>query len=163
MTRRALEILRDHDIPFQILTKGGMRASRDFDLYGPHDAFATTLTFAANNRSLEYEPNAPPPADRILAIEQAKMKGLQTWVSLEPVIDPAQSLACIEKTHAFVDHYKIGVLNHARSRIDWRAFGIRAIELCERYGVTYFIKHDLAKCLEGVEYHSTDLRRVKRS
>lgn len=163
VTRKAIKILREHNIPFQVLTKGGIRAARDFDLYGPNDAFATTLTFAANHRSLEFEPNAPLPSDRIRAIDMAKREGLTTWVSLEPVIDPQQSLACIEKTHDFVDHYKIGVLNHAKSHTDWRAFGIRAIELCEQYGVTYFIKHDLAQHLGGVDYHSTDLRRVKRS
>ena len=47
-TREVIIILKDNNIPFQILTKGGLRARRDFDLYGPDDAFATTLTFINN-------------------------------------------------------------------------------------------------------------------
>ena len=46
-TREIIKILREFDIPFQVLTKGGMWASRDFKLYGPHDAFGSDICWAA--------------------------------------------------------------------------------------------------------------------
>jgi len=162
LTRQVLQILKRHHIPFQVLTKGGMRAARDFDLYDKYDAFATTMTFLNPGDSAEWEPFAAPPAERIEAIKAAKEKGIQTWVSLEPVIDTLQSSETIWQTHEFVDHYKIGKWNYdERSKIiDWRQFGIMAIGLCEQFGKTYYVKNDLAKYLNGVKFTNTDTRIV---
>jgi DNA repair photolyase len=165
VTREALEILREHDIPFQILTKGGTRACSDFYLYGPHDAFAATMTFRSESDSEQEEPGAALPGERMVATLNAHHRNIETWVSLEPVIDPAQSLEIIHEAHEYVDLYKIGVLNHdaARSaKIDWRAFGKAAIELCEKYGKRYYVKADLAKHLDGIPFTNTDTRTVTR-
>ena len=165
LSRKILEILREHDIPFQVLTKGGTRAVEDFDLYGPHDAFATTMTFLRASDSAEYEPSAAPPENRILAMRIARDRDLETWVSLEPVLDPAQSLRIIEQWYTVVDLFKIGKLNHDNARereIDWRAFGMEAIALCERYGKPYYVKSDLARYLKGVRFTNTDTRTVGR-
>jgi len=165
ITRRVLEVLREHDVPFQVLTKGGTRACRDYELYGPRDAVAATLTFVDDRASRKYEPHAALPGDRMLALQIAHRAGIETWASLEPVVDPEQSLQLIDLTHEYVSLYKIGVLNHdARARlIDWRAFGEAAIARCERYGVRYYVKTDLAKHLDGISYTSEDTRRVKRA
>lgn len=162
VTRKVIEILRQFDIPFQVLTKGGTRAARDFELYGPNDAFATTLTFLDENQSREYEPNAAIPRSRILAIQMAKQRGIQTWVSLEPVIDAEQSLEIIRQTHKFVDLYKIGILNHRRSEINWRKFGKKAIDLCRELKTDYYVKRDLAKYLDGFTFCNVDTRKIKR-
>jgi len=143
-----------------------MRAVGDFDLYGPHDAFATTMTFIKWRDSAEAEPQAAPPIHRIGSLVQAhQCFRIQTWVSLEPVLDPEQSLKIIEETWNFVDLYKIGKLNHDKQRedrIDWRAFGMEAIALCEKYGRRYYIKSDLAGYLKGVRFTNTDTRTVDR-
>lgn len=164
ITRKAIKILRANDVPFQILTKGGMRAARDFDLYGPYDAFGTTLTFLDDEDSLLYEPNAALPADRIKAITTAKEHGIETSVSLEPVISPGQSLEIIRQTHTIVDYYRIGKLNHCDKLTAqaWRRFGIGAIQLCRKFNVDYYIKKDLARYLDGVHFFNTDRRKVKR-
>jgi len=163
LTRRVILILKKHSIPIQVLTKGGMRAARDFDLYDKYDAFATTMTFLDPALSAEWEPGAALPAERIDAIKTAKEKGLQTWVSLEPVIDSAQSLEIIKQTHEVGDHYKSGKWNHdARAKkIDWRAFGKMAISLCEEYGKTYYVKRDLARYLNNWPFTNTDTRIIK--
>lgn len=160
ITREVIKALREHDVPFQALTKGGMRAARDFDLYGPRDAFAATLTCMDAAMSSKYEPRAASPEDRMHALATAHDKGIETWASLEPVLDPAQSLAIIDETHTYVDLYKIGVLNHSRPEraVDWRAFGAEAIRRCEQYGVRYYVKDDLAKHLSGIPYKSEDTR-----
>jgi len=164
ITRRVIEILRENDIPFQILTKGGTRACRDFELYGPHDVFAATLTFLNESNSRKWEPHAAIPRSRILALEMAKQKGIETWVSLEPVIDPYQSLKIIRQTHQLVDHFKIGKWNYdERARdINWRYFGIKAIELCRDCETDYYIKEDLAMYLDGIHFHNVDKRKVNR-
>ena len=161
VTRKVIVILRDNRIPFQVLTKGGIRAVRDFDLYGANDAFATTLTYLQDDgRTLEAEPGAALPSDRIEAIRQAHERGIETWVSLEPVLDPDESIAIIAVTYNFVDLYKIGRLNHIANDTDWRAFGYAAVEMCEKLGKRYYVKNDLAACMKGIKFHSTDTRRV---
>ena len=145
LTRRAIQILHRHGLKVEILTKGGTRAARDFDLLGSGDAFASTLTFLDCDMSREWEPNAADPDDRIAAIREAHARGIPTWVSLEPVIDPRQSLEIIIKTHPYVNLFKVGTLNHHHltKTIDWRTFGRRAKALLEKLGKDYYIKDDL--------------------
>ena len=74
---------------------------------------------------------------------------MPTWVSLEPVLEPAASLEIIRETAPYVNLFKVGKLNYhpmARS-IDWRAFGLAAIALLESLGKPYYIKKDLAAYL----------------
>ena len=162
-TRALLEILRQNKIPFTTLTKAGKRATRDLDLFGPDDMFGMTLTFIDLEKSIQVEPYAALPDDRITALKTAYNAGIRTWVSLEPVIDPAQSLELIRRTYKFVTHYKIGKLNHHKCTItagQWRQFGIAAINLCRKYHVSYYIKTDLAAYLNGVDFENTDTRIV---
>ena len=161
-TREVIKILREFDIPFQVLTKGGTWAVRDFQYYGQYDAFGTTMTFLDENKSRKHEPHAALPADRIEAIIEAKKAGVETWVSLEPVIDAKESLDIIRQTHEHVDLFRIGKLNHKRSDINWRDFGQQAIELCRDFGTDYYVKRDLAQHLSGISFCGIDKRKVKR-
>jgi len=159
LTREVIQILRQNHIPFQVLTKSH-DAIWNFDLYGRLDAFGVTLTFL-DKRWKEWEPKASEPALRMVTLQQAKQLGIETWVSLEPVIDPDQSLKIIEETQDFVDLYKIGILNYVTppNLIDWRAFGREAIALCEVLAKPYWIKSDLAQHLGGISFINTDNRR----
>jgi DNA repair photolyase len=145
LTRRVISLLHDAGYPVHILTKGGKRACRDFDLLKHNgDAFASTLTFINPELSLQYEPGAALPEDRIAAIKNAHNNGIRTWVSLEPVIDVEQTLDLIEITHSFVDHFKIGKLNYIKSSINWRAFGFKVLAIMEAMNKSYYIKDDLS-------------------
>ena len=161
ITRRALAMLRTDGIPFTVLTKSGERALRDKDIYGPNDAFGSTLTFTSAQDSRKWEPNAALPADRMLTLKKFHEAGIHTWVSLEPVIDPEQTLDLIKLTHGFVDHYKVGKLNYVQSEVDWRLFGARVIRMLEEYGKKYYIKADLAKYLVGIPFTNTDNRSTQ--
>ena len=147
ITRQSLKILNKHDLNFCILSKGGSRALRDIDLYKPGDSFASTLTFVDDDKSLYREPGASLPNDRISTIQEFHKSGIETWVSLEPVIEPKQSIESIYRTADFVDLYKVGRMNHhiVGNEIDWRKFGIEATELLESIGKHYYVKQDLAK------------------
>lgn len=149
LTRQAIRVLHNHQIPIQILTKGGLRATRDFDLLGPDDAFAVTLTFTDDAASIHFEPDAALPDDRIASLRAAKIAGIKTWVSLEPVINPLQSLELIKRTHEFVDLFKVGKLNYhpLAKRINWKKFALAAIDTLKRYNCQYYLKQDLRDLL----------------
>lgn len=149
LTRQAITVLHRYNIPVQILTKGGNRATRDFDLLTPQDYFAATLTFISEELSLEYEPLAAPPSERIAALSYAKRLGVQTWVSLEPVINPEASLDLIAITHDFVDLFKVGKLNYhpLAGKIDWHKFAADAVATLKKYGCRYYLKKDLERYL----------------
>jgi len=157
LTRDAIELLHSYEMPVTILTKGGFRSTVDFDLFQPGDQYATTLTFMDVALQEKYEPGAAPMADRIAALQQAHDGGIFTWVSLEPVICPRQTLQLIHETADFVDHYKVGILNHndpdsptyipeARN-IDWELFGMEVVSLFSRMRKSYYIKDDLRRCM----------------
>jgi DNA repair photolyase len=159
LTRKVLEIFKEYHVNFSILTKGGMRAARDFDLYKTGDSFGSTLTFTETDDSRKWEPNAAIPMNRIAALNYAHKQGIKTWVSMEPVLDPEQTLELISLTHEFVDLYKVGKLNSDNCRgsehyeelkrieksINWKNFGERAESLLKGYGKQYYIKEDLRK------------------
>lgn len=157
VTRQAITILHQTGHTVCVLTKGGERALRDLALFGPGDAFATTLTWLDNKRSLEWEPNAALPYDRIATIQAFHAAGIKTWVSLEPVLNPTVALSAIRQTHKFVDLYKIGKLNYhpLAKEIDWRKFGMAVIDLLRQLDKPYYIKRDLAKHLPADYFRMT--------
>ena len=158
ITRYVIQTLQLYGFKVIILTKGGHRAMRDFDLLVPgEDQFATTLTFTNLEDSLAWEPGAAPPMERIESLEEAHRRGIRTWVSLEPVIYPSQTLALIQTTSEFVDHYKVGTLNyagklpaHLKARVNgtnWAEFGSEVVTLLRTLGKSFYIKNDLKKYL----------------
>lgn len=161
LTRAAIQILHDNGLGVAILTKGGYRATRDFDLLNRGDLFGTTLTFVDPKRSRSWEPRAAIPADRRYSLIQAKSRGIGTWVSCEPVIDPQETLQLIEQTAEYVDVFKVGTLNYVgnlphefrKPRIDWKTFAQNVVILLDRLGANYYIKEDLARYIgkpEGI-------------
>lgn len=147
ITKQAIELFRAYDIRFQILTKGGMKAARDFYLYKKGDAFATTLTFLDTEKSLHYEPGAALPEDRIKALKYAKRFNIETWVSFEPVIEPEETFKLIDLTYKFTDLYKIGKINNYNTglTVDWKQFTLDVIEKLKSLNKEYFIKDSLKK------------------
>lgn len=149
ITRGALQMLKSYGYRVHILSKGGELCQRDFDLLGERDAFATSLTFTSDDLSKIWEPGAALPIQRYRNLIAAHKMGIPTWVSLEPVMAPPETLDIIEETHSFVGHYKVGKLNyhsHEKS-IDWAVFARKAVEQLDRLGCTYYVKSDLARYL----------------
>ena len=99
--------------------------------------------------SLEWEPGAALPMERVETLKIANAIGVKTWVSLEPVLYPEQTLNLIDMTHKFVDEFKVGKLNYhpKAAAIDWRQFGMNVIAKLESLGKKYYIKDDLKKFL----------------
>jgi len=148
ITRDAIKIILASGNTVNILTKGGRRAEFDFDiLAGTNSKVGATLTFYNRPISLQWEPNASEPYRRVMMLETAKKLDIETWASIEPVIDPEQSLKIMDFAAPFVDTFKIGRWNHDKraNAIDWPKFIEDAVELCERHGKKYVLKEDLLK------------------
>lgn len=146
LTRPALEVIQDHGMGVCTLTKGGSRALRDIDIFRPNrDAFASTLTSLDDSFSLKWERGAALPADRIATLRTFHEHGIFTWVSLEPTLDTASSLAIIQHTRGFIDLYKIGRANYLpmTDTTNWEDYTMRILDLVNRLGVRHYIKKDL--------------------
>ena len=150
LTREALEILVENNVRFAVLTKGGMRAVRDFDLYADGmGTFGTSLSFSWASNSRMWEPWAAGVADRVDAIIRAHEMGIATWLSIEPVIDPLEACMLVEHQEHHIDEFRVGKLNHHphAATVDWQAFALEVRETLERTGKRYLIKKDLAAYL----------------
>lgn len=169
-----IDALHHAGLGVALLTKAGKRSIVDLDRLGPADAMAVTITVLEDEDAKRWEPYAARPMERLEALKEFHARGIPTWMSLEPVIDPGQSLAAISNTHSFVDVFKVGRMNHCGSlpegfrsevmSIDWEKFGVEAIQRLEILGYRrihnpdeavnggsdnklYYVKKDLVKCL----------------
>lgn len=146
-TRDIIDIILNSDNAVNILTKGGTRAERDFDmLVTAHgNKVGATLTFYDEELSREWEPEAAAPINRVEMLRTAKEAGIMTWASIEPVIIPKESLKIMELALPYVDEFKIGKWNHdkAANAIDWKQFALEAIYLMEKNKKRYMLKDDL--------------------
>jgi DNA repair photolyase len=147
-TREVVKLLKQHGNHVQILTKGGDRARRDFDLLDGNDWFGVTYAGYKNNfQQPREEPNADLPIHRIWTLNDAHGLGIKTWVSIEPVLDPENAIRCLDYSD-FIDRFMIGKMNHQRSAVPWKAFGRRAESICIQRGLNYYIKASLRAEME---------------
>lgn len=148
LTRSAIHAFISHDTNFAILTKGGKRSERDFDLLAEHPdlcRYGVTLVFSSDDDSLKYEPNAAPTSERIEVLRKAHDMGIPTWVSFEPVWYASDFVCLLKQVRDIADEVRIGKLNyhpHAKE-INWKEFKNEAVKWCEKYGINYKLKNDL--------------------
>lgn len=145
-TREIIQAIKNAGAHVQILTKGGERAIRDFDLLDSEDSFG--ITFSGDGLA---EPLARPQIERIATLTMAAQQGVKTWVSFEPALDPMAVLGAIVKIPELVSKdtlLKIGKLNHYKSETNWKYFGLEAERICKEKGWNYYIKEDLRKEME---------------
>jgi DNA repair photolyase len=154
ITRRCLEIANRCKLKIKILTKSKL-ALRDIDLFqefGNRIRVGMTLTFIDEKKSREWEPGASSPRERIETLLELKSKGVETWASFEPVIEPNESLAMMRECVGLVDFWKIGKLNNFQGldkEIDWADFLERALTICRGHGEIY-VKKDLREAASRI-------------
>ncbi|MDF0591855.1 phage/plasmid primase, P4 family, partial [Candidatus Methanocrinis natronophilus] len=158
-TRAIIEAIHSHGVGIQVLTKSGMAATRDFDLYRPGDWFGVTITTWDPDEVSEWEKKAASTADRMEALAVAHSMGISTYVSLEPVISAAGALEAIRQTHQYVDRYMVGKMtadsrNENRDKmkstiksVDWRKFTAEMVALMDELGCDYYVKDSLQQFL----------------
>jgi len=146
-TREAIRIIGAAGLVPVICTKGGARAERDFDLMKQYSGkFGTTMVFYDDYVRAQWELHAPSIEDRIDAIQIAHHEGIYTFVSLEPVIDPRETLQVIRNMARYVRHWKVGKINYdpVRERaVDWHDFYKEVTRVLDSVGADYYIKESL--------------------
>jgi DNA repair photolyase len=108
--------------------------------------FGSTIIFRNEDLRNEWEPGAPSISSRYEAVKKAHELGIFTWVSIEPVIVPEESLKVIQDLKPFVNLWKVGKLNHFKeieSKINWKQFFLDAKKELE--GCNVYWKKDLLK------------------
>lgn len=145
-TREIIELIKTAGAHVQILTKGGERAERDFDLLDSEDSFGVTLSCYEETRVI-LEPAAASMHERIDSLTRAHGAGVKTWASFEPVYD-VEFVYCMIGYYDSIDLYKIGKLNYATSNINWGDFGRECERLCILHNRNYYLKEDLRKEME---------------
>jgi len=150
-TRKAIEIFVENDVAFTVLTKGGSRALRDLDLLAEgRGTMAVSSCWMDDDLRRQWEPGASPAGERLWPIKVAHKRGIPTWLSVEPVIEPEQALELIEYAHPFCNEIRVGKLNyhpHAKT-IDWAGFACEAHSLLSGLPVRFTFKEDLAVYLK---------------
>lgn len=141
VTREIIKAIKDSGNYVSILTKGGKRAERDFDLLDKNDSFGVTISCSEPMRKI-IEPDASEIAERIKSLMKANRLGIKTWVSCEPVYEEETIFYAIKEC-SFINLFKIGKLNYYPSKINWAEFGKECERLCIKYKRNYYIKEDL--------------------
>jgi DNA repair photolyase len=153
MTRPTIEIIQEFGMGINVLTKAGMRSLDDIDLFRPtRDCYGATLTALDDEMSLEWEPCAALPDERMEALKTFHRCGIYTWCSLEPVLDVEASLEIVRQTHTFIDHYKIGKSNYMEkyptiAAIDWEDYTHRMMDVVAKVGASHYFKKFLQRYL----------------
>lgn len=150
LTRAVLEQLQTRRRPYTVLSKGGTRAIRDFDILesSVQASFGTTLVFTDQSTADAWEPGAASLTDRIAAIETAHQRGIATWISMEPVVVPDQAIALVRQYHGLVDHWKVGKLNYCPAievEVDWRRFRKDITRAFHAVGADFYLKKSLTE------------------
>lgn len=150
ITRQALQILVAHGLRFTVLTKGGYRVNRDFDLLRQGGRLGISLVWDDEMHGSIHEPNAAPLHDRIGSLVDAKP--IPNWVSVEPVIDHRNAIRAIKSAAPVADEFRVGKINHNKAleeAVDWQAFTDEAYDLLLQSGKKFVFKQSLHKYLRG--------------
>ena len=139
-TREIIKLLKAHGNHVQILTKG--TGLRDLDLLDENDWYGITLSCFSTAGTTE--PFAIDPYARIEVLEMAHKRGINTWISFEPITDADEVLDFLKNyPMRKIDKVKIGKLNYHKSDINWADFGQKAEKICKDLGIEYYIKESL--------------------
>jgi DNA repair photolyase len=161
LTRASLKLFNQYGIHYSILTKGGKRSMEDLNLISERPdlgRYATTLTLWKPEDAVKWEPQAAPWPERIMALKRARELGIRTWVSIEPVIDPAQSTYLIAESLPYVDEYRIGTLNHMKKTVtDQEMINfVRSTKYTlSMMGKSFFFKKDAMPFVKAAEREET--------
>lgn len=139
LTRQCLEIMATCDCRIQIITKSTL-VTRDIDvLKKVASTVSMTITTERDAVAKLLEPNAPPPSERLKAVETLIRKGIPTSVRIDPMIpflndnpeNLIKTLSLLGVKHVTGSTYKM--------RPDsWRRLSQALPETTQKLGPPYF-------------------------
>lgn len=130
--RAILPLAEAHRLRLTVLTKNPEAAEEFLPVFARNDwSLGTTVCFTDEALRAEWEPGAPSIASRLSGLALARARGVRTWASVEPVLDPEEGLRAIRALLPLADLLKVGKWNHDRraAAIDWASFCDRAVAL----------------------------------
>jgi len=146
VTRQAIQILGEAGLRIKVLTKNGRPATRDCDLFKKYNVeVGQTIIFADDSLRQRYEPGASSIESRFDATRFFYQHGIKTWISLEPVIDCKSAVEVIHHLSPFVDHWKIGKMNHDKQfecTVNWTEYLASALNAIHPDS-SYYVKDGL--------------------
>ena len=118
LTRQCLEILLHYGYRLTILTKSAL-AGRDLDLLEAKEGVELGVTITTLDEGLcrLIEPKASPPAERLSLLEEAKRRGIATYIFLGPLLpylsDSEENMAPLLKAvkEVGIDYFYVDRLN----------------------------------------------------
>jgi DNA repair photolyase len=144
LTRRCLEILRQHNWPVIIQTRSPL-ALRDIDVIKEAREFEVGLTVTTADDEIRklFEPFAPPIGERIRALDGFHRAGVRAYAMIAPILPGAETLPKLltEK----VDYVLVDRMNYHYADWVYRKYGLEdklsdeyfqrmARELASRFG-----------------------------
>lgn len=145
-TRQILEVLAEAEMPVWVLTKGGLRAIHDLDLLQrPRAKFGVSITTLNEGMRERWEPGAASIHNRFLALTNARLRDVETWVSIEPALPGLDLFRLAEMLQGLADWVVIGKWNHNRQAeiVNWSRVRDEAQEAFEAMGIPFLIKKEL--------------------
>jgi DNA repair photolyase len=139
LTRQCLEIMSACNCKIQIITKSTL-VTRDIDVL-KKTASTVSMTITTEHDALAklLEPDAPPPSERLKAVEMLIGKGIPTSVRIDPIIpflnddseDLIKILSSLGVKHVTGSTYKMRLDN-------WRRLSQALPETAHKLGPFYF-------------------------
>lgn len=142
--RAVLPIAERHRLKLTILTKNPMAAQEFLPIMHRNGwSLGVSLSWRSEAAMRAWEPHAPTVTSRLAGLNLARRAGVETWVSVEPVISPAEALAAINTVKNIVGEVRVGAWNHDRraNAIDWLDFLSNVRDALRGY--KHMIKRDL--------------------
>ena len=113
------------------------------DLIATNAVVGTTIT-CGDEMAKEHESGAPLPSKRLEAMKHIAALGLDTWISVEPVLEP-DIVENLVKQNQHICVWKFGKLNHVKNTTDWVAYAAKVEEIIKSSVKRWMIKKDLWK------------------
>jgi DNA repair photolyase len=123
LTRQCLVILARHQWPVIIQTRSPL-VLRDMDIIRDAREFEVGLSVTTADDHIRklFEPDAPPIADRIQALEDLHNAGIRTYAMVAPVLPGAEGLAGLLKGK--VDYVMVDRMNYHYADRVYRKYGL---------------------------------------
>ena len=119
LTRQIIEIMKENELPFTILTKNDL-VLRDIDLFKGYRwcRVGVTITSLDEGFRKEMEPYSVSYERRVAALKTLKNNGISTYLSCEPIfpvreVDPAY---IVDQLKDIVDLFEFGMWNKYRTQ-----------------------------------------------
>lgn len=164
-TIEMIKLLKSYGCHIMFCTKGYV-PHKVYDYLDENDSVGITIT-CGDDYARKYEPHSILPTKRIntLSIAKTDIPNIETWVSIEPVLEPEYIYEFLNSdvVKNCVDKVKLGKLNHMNISdltgdesdfIDWKEYVKTAKDICDKRNITYVVKDALVEYLDVVHLYS---------